>query len=617
MMNSDTEEIKARLSVSDVLKDYIRLDKAGANYRALCPFHNEKTPSFMVSEDKGIWHCFGCGKGGDIFGFIMEIEGIEFREAIKLLAERAGVQLKIANPKLAAERNKTLEILELAVKFYETQLWKGNGKIKILNYLKGRGLKEETIKEFRLGYAPPGWRNLLTFLTGRGYKIEDIKKTGLLVDKNANQNSKSQIPNHKQIQNFNPAKAGQNSNCYDRFRDRIIFPIADVNSRVVGFSARVAPGGDESQAKYVNTPETEVYHKSRALYGIDKAKAVMRTKDNVLLVEGNMDVIAASQAGIKNVVAVSGTALTPDQVDIIKRYTKTIKMCFDMDNAGEAATKKSIALGFTKDMDVQVVELAGGKDAADIVQKDPRIFLAAAEKSKRAMDYLFDRSFSRYDRKSPEGKRKITGELIAMISAVENAIERSHWVKALAERLGIGESVLTDTLRKATLEEKLKYKSDETAFKNSFAEKIKIETLLNSLAGLMLVYPEVWKNIKKENEIIYSHSEIIKFIADEGEKIGFDFDQLVKSIDDQEKKAQIEQVYFGKRYRLGLNNVLEETELADPLREAKELVTEIEHEIKREKMQQISRDLESAEQKGDQDAVLFLKQQFNEILGQK
>ena len=306
-MNSAVEEIKSRINVVDLVGDYIKLQKAGANFRACCPFHNEKTPSFMVSEEKQIWHCFGCGKGGDVFGFLMELEGLEFKEVLKILADKAGIQLPEYNPQKASSKNKTLEILELVTKFYEKQLWDGSGKDKILKYLHDRQLKDESIKDFRLGYAPDGWRNILKFLLDRGYKAEEIMETGLLVEKtdtDANQRMESESTNKY----------------YDRFRDRIIFPIADPMGKIIGFSARVAPGGDESQAKYINTPETMAYHKSKVLYGIDKAKQEIKNQDFTLLVEGNTDVIAAHQAGLKNTVAVSGTALTADQLDILKRY---------------------------------------------------------------------------------------------------------------------------------------------------------------------------------------------------------------------------------------------------------------------------------------------------------
>src|SRR3989339_173899 len=344
-MNNDIEEIKSKLNIVDILGEYIRLDKAGANWRALCPFHNEKSPSFMVNEEKQFWHCFGCQKSGDIFAFVMEMEGLEFREALKTLAEKAGVKLQGYSPQKAKEKNRIGEILELATKFYEVQLWKGEGKEKILPYLRERGLKDETIREFRLGYAPRGWRNAIQFLTGRGYKIEEIAKAGLLVEKKdayrdsnlrIHSNSRIHESHEEDIRRFEDSRTFADSNrFYDRFRDRVMFPIADYSGRVVGYSARVAPGADESQAQYVNTPETEVYHKSKILYGIDKARMEIKQRDWALLVEGNMDVIAASQAGIRNVIAVSGTALTEDQVNIIKRYTKNIKMFFDMDSAGQ------------------------------------------------------------------------------------------------------------------------------------------------------------------------------------------------------------------------------------------------------------------------------------------
>jgi DNA primase len=402
-MGTDLEEIKNRLNIVDVLGEYLRLDKTGTNYRALCPFHNEKSPSFMVSEEKQIWHCFGCQKGGDIFSFVMEIEGLEFRDALRQLAEKAGVELKKIAPGTVEKKNRTPEILELATKFYEIQLWKGAGKEKIVNYLKERGLTEETIKTFRLGYAPNGWRNVLSFLLSRGYAVEEILRTGLLVQKtrNSEQGTVDDVNANTDHWSLTP------DSCYDRFRDRIVFPICDYSEKVLGYSARVAPGGDESQAKYVNSPETEVYHKSKALYGIDKAKGEIKQKDFVLLVEGNMDVIAASQAGIKNVVAVSGTALTPTQLDTLKRYTKNIKMLFDMDSAGEAATKKSIKLCLEKNISVQIVELPFGKDAADVAKNNPEKLLESIEKAKSAMEYLYDKAFGAFDENTAEGKKRL------------------------------------------------------------------------------------------------------------------------------------------------------------------------------------------------------------------
>ena len=487
-MSTDLEEIKNRLNIVDILGQYLRLTKAGTNYRALCPFHNEKSPSFMVSEEKQIWHCFGCQKGGDIFSFVMEMEGLEFYDALKLLAERAGVELKKNAPGTQEKKNRTLEILELATKFYEVQLWKGAGKEKIVSYLKERGLTEETIKLFRLGYAPNGWRNILSFLLNRGYKIEEVLRTGLLVEKKDAQISNFQFP----ISNKIPS-----SKSYDRFRDRIIFPIADYSGKVLGYSARVAPGGDESQAKYVNSPETEVYHKSNVLYGLDKARNEIKQQDFVLLVEGNMDVIAAYQAGIKNVVAVSGTALTPTQLDILKRYTKNIKMLFDMDSAGEAATRKSLKLCFAKEINAQIVELLSGKDAADVARNHPEKLREAVAASKSAMQYLFDKAFSTYDKSKVEDKKKISANLLEMLNEFSSEIEKSHWLKKIAGELEVSESVLTGELKKARLGERIPARAQTQVDElGSLADRQKIDILLEELAGLILILPDYWKDLE-------------------------------------------------------------------------------------------------------------------------
>ena len=602
-MNSDIEEIKSRLDIVDVLRDYIRLDKAGANYRALCPFHNEKSPSFMISEERQRYHCFGCQKDGDIFTFVMEMDGLEFRDALKLLAEKAGVELKKGDPKFAAEKNKTLEILELATKFFEAQLWGQPGKAKIVPYLSERGLKSETIKEFRLGYAPDGWRNLLNFLTGRGYKEEEILKTGLIIKKDST-NQKLQTTNQY----------------YDRFRDRIIFPVADTNSKVVGYSARVAPGGDESQAKYVNTPETDIYHKSRILYGIDKAKNEMRQKDCTLLVEGNMDVIASWQAGFKNTVAVSGTALTPEQIAIIKRYTDKIKMFFDMDSAGENATKKSIKLCFAQEMEVKVIKLPEGKDAAELAQRDPEELRKAVGAAKSAMDYFFENVFSKYDRQKVEHKKIIAEELLDMIGNMASAIEQSHWLKELSQQLGVEETILTDMLKQATLKDRIANKSSSRALAKSdaYAPKGKVETLTEDLIGLMLVSKDVWESVaeKERQSLLFPKDSLLNFLVENGEKFHYAFDDLLKSSVSREEKDEADRIYFEKKYRIGLNNEPEEIIIDDPMAEAKKCLNELRKEKKRVELEKINADLRLAEKQGDQAAAKFMREQCRNILAE-
>jgi DNA primase len=597
-MSTDLEEIKNRLNIVDVLGQYLRLDKAGTNYRALCPFHNEKSPSFMVSEEKQIWHCFGCQKGGDIFSFVMEMEGLEFYDALKLLAEKAGVELKKIAPGIAEQKNRTLEILELATKFYEIQLLKGAGKTKIVDYLKERGLTQESIELFRLGYAPNGWRNILEFLTKRGYAIDEIEKTGLLVRKADGQNKNANVK------------------FYDRFRDRIIFPIGDYSGKVLGYSARVAPGGDETQAKYVNSPETEVYHKSNVLYGLDKARSEIKKQDFVLLVEGNMDVIAASQAGIKNVVAVSGTALTPTQLDTLKRYTKNIKMLFDMDSAGEAATRKSLKLCFAKEINAQIVELFSGKDAADVARNHPEKLREAVAMSKSAMQYLFDKAFSTYDKSKVEDKKKISANLLEMLNEFSSEIEKSHWLKKIAGELEVSESVLTGELKKARLGERIPARAQTQVDElGSLADRQKIDILLEELAGLMLILPDYWKDLalKKEYYDYFFRNNLLKLMLERGAEVGFDFGKFSGVIDRESQLLAIN-LFSHKKFRLGLNNSSEEISVEELQKEAMGATEAIRAEIKKEKQAKVEKDLKLAEKRGDKMAVKLLQEEFRKIL---
>jgi DNA primase len=593
MGNADLEEIKSKLNIVDVLGEYIRLERAGANYRANCPFHNEKSPSFMVSEDKQIWHCFGCQKGGDIFGFVMEIEGLEFREALKLLAEKAGVELKKMDPKQTEQKNKTLDILELATKFYQAHLLQTVAGKKIIAYLHERGIDDESIKNFRLGYAPNGWKNTLNFLVKKGFTPAEIAKTGLLVESQKNPADKY----------------------YDRFRDRIMFPIADTNGKIVGYSARVAPGGDESQAKYVNSPETEVYHKSKILYGINRAKGEIRQVGSVLLVEGNMDVIAAHQAGLKNTVAVSGTAMTQEHLNIIKRYTDNIKMCFDMDNAGELATKKSIKLCFEKEVNVFVVQLPGEKDAADLAKNNPEVLRESVAQAKPAMEYFFAKTFAKYDKEKVEDQKKITEELLDMIGYLANGVEKNHWLKKMALELNISDSILTDMLKKASLRERVANTSEDLSQESKiFAPLGKIETLTRDLIGLALVYNNVWRELAEAENIDYLlQDNLLNSMIQRGSELGFSFDELIKNMDSQADISRAEKIYFENRYRIGLNNSLEEIVLEKPIEEAKNRLHKIKYEINKDRLDKISKDLDVAKKNNDTDAVKFLAEEYSKI----
>ena len=424
MINSPVEEIKNRLDVVQIIGEYLKLQKTGANYRALCPFHSEKGPSFFVSPARQMYHCFGCSVGGDIFQFIMQIEGIEFGDALRLLAQKAGVELQKADPAFAkakSERKQLQEILEFALRFFEKQLESSQGKI-AGEYLKSRGVLPESFETWRLGYAPDAKRVLVDFLKGKGYSEGEIIKAGLLIK--------------------------TDNGVYDRFQSRIMFPVFSLQGEIVGFGGRIFGKEDKNLAKYMNSPATPLYDKSNILYGLDKAKLEMRKQDSCILVEGYMDVILAVQTKTKNVVATSGTALTPFHLQLLKRYSENLILAFDMDVAGDSATKRGIELALSQGFSIKIARLLKGQDPADIAQEDPLAWEKALADSSSIIDYYFETTFSQFDKTTAEGKKKAGGVLLNVISKLSNKIEQTHWIQRLAEILEVKEEIIVQELAK-------------------------------------------------------------------------------------------------------------------------------------------------------------------------
>ncbi|MEK7664542.1 MAG: DNA primase [Patescibacteria group bacterium] len=455
-MDSQIEEIKNKLNILDVIGAYVKLTKTGINYRGVCPFHSEKKPSFFVSPARQMWRCFGCGSGHSIFDFIMKIEGVEFGDALRILANKAGVELKRENPQIKTERQRLYEICELACLFFEKQLYLGNVGKTAKEYLLKRGISEESIKKWRLGYSPDTWQGLSDFLVGKGYKRQEVIKAGLAVEKENKLDS------------------------YDRFRGRIIFPIFDLNSQVVGFGARVFNVENEKEtAKYINTPQTLLYNKSNILYGLNNAKLSIRKNNKCVLTEGYTDVIMCHQAGFENTVASSGTALTSGQLDILKRYSENLVLAFDMDIAGDTATKKGIDLAQEKGFNIKIIETySKDEDPADMVLKNSRDWEKYVAEARSIMDYYFDSTFASFNKNTPEGKKEIGRIILPIIKKMPNKIEQSHWIQKLSSKLGVKDDAVIEELKKiktsANFEKKI-IKKEEPAMrsrKNLIEEKI-------------------------------------------------------------------------------------------------------------------------------------------------
>lgn len=425
---SSVDEIKERLDITEVLSEYVRLVPSGSNrYKVLCPFHNEKTPSLMVSKDRQGWHCFGCGKGGDMFTFVQEIENIDFPEALRILAKKANVQLRNIDPKLHSAKTRLYEILKLTAAFFRKVLTESESGAIARAYLEKRGVTGETAEDFQIGYSPTTWDGLLIFLKKKGYSDQDIFDAGLAV------------------------KRDKGVGYYDRFRGRLMFPIRDSNGTVVGFGGRILeeiPGDASSGAKYINTPETLVYSKGSILYGLDKAKGAIKQSDLAILVEGYMDCIASHQAGVKNVVAVSGTALTPQQIKLLKRSTNNITLAFDADLAGGEAARRGIDQALAADMRVTVITIPDAKDPDELIKQDPALWRNAVASAQRIVDYAFDRAFADADPDNVDHKKRIAKQLLPVISRLPDPVEQSHYLQLLATRLKTEESALRDAIKR-------------------------------------------------------------------------------------------------------------------------------------------------------------------------
>jgi DNA primase len=414
------DQVQARSDIVEVISRYIPLQKAGRNFKAPCPFHNEKTPSFVVSPDKQIYHCFGCAAGGNVFSFLMKYENLSFPEAVEMLAEKAGIQLPHFGQKreMTSLATQLYKVNELAIQFFEDSLTPSR---EARGYLVSRGITADTIKKFRIGYSPDSWDGILKFLGAKGIKGDIAEKAGLAI-------------------------ASDRGGYYDRFRKRLIFPIFDLKDRPLGFGGRVL---DSSLPKYMNSPETYVYSKGRNLYGLNYAKDSIKKAGYALVVEGYLDFIIPYQAGIRNIVATLGTALTIDQVKLLKRFAGTVIMVYDPDEAGEAASLRNMDLFISEGVNVYVAELPKGFDPDGYIREfGTEDFIKLTKSSKNLFDYKISKLSARFDIKTGHGKASIASEMLPTISRIENAVLRANLVKKLAEKLSVDEDSIRQEMKK-------------------------------------------------------------------------------------------------------------------------------------------------------------------------
>ncbi len=425
-MGDAVEEIKARLSIEDVVSEYVQLKRAGRNFKGLSPFTSEKSPSFVVSPEKQIWHDFSSGRGGDIFSFVQEVEGLDFKGSLDLLARKAGVDLdayESSKKNLPGEKSTKEQLynaIEKAVIFYQKQLTQSTAALKYLR--EKRGYEKQTLIDFRFGYSPESGKSLVNYLTQKGFSTEELRKAGLISQKG--------------------------NDFYDMFRGRVMIPLLDAQGRAVGFTARQlteAPGSP----KYINTPSTILYDKGRQVFGLSQAKESIRKSGYVVVVEGNLDVVASHQAGIKNVVASAGTALTTYHLKSLQRFTADVRLAFDEDRAGQEAAERAIPLAQSVGVELSMVHLPSGKDPDELIKNDSKLWLQAVDSSQYMIDWLIDRIAEGLDLQSAQGKRLFTTRIIAIVRQLKEPVEQEHYLHILAERTNTSYETIQEKLNQS------------------------------------------------------------------------------------------------------------------------------------------------------------------------
>jgi len=560
-MSSSVDQIKAKIDIVSLVSSYIKLEKAGANFKGKCPFHNEKTPSFFVSPDRGTYYCFGCQAKGDIFTFVQEFEGLDFIGSLKVLAEKAGVTLDHYNAGEKTEKQRLYLILEQAVFFYQKKL--SEDKL-ALGYLHKRGVNDNTIKNFRLGLSSPKWRDLYDYLADRGITTKDMLAVGLI------KQSSTSLGSGKEDGKY-----------YDTFRDRIMFPISDSSGRVVGFSGR-ALNPDDKSPKYLNSPETVLFNKSEVLFGLDKAKKDIRIKDYSILVEGQMDLIMLHQVGITNTVASSGTALTENHLIKLRRLSNRIIMSYDGDNAGFSASTRSSQLVLSLGMELKLAVMPEGQDPADLAKDDVNKLKDCLKNSKHIIDFYVD---SLLEKKLEPRKlgQEIQKKVLPFVALLTSTIEKAHFVKSVAQKTFIKEEALWDDLKRIEINPSDVQKIESV----SSAPTKRIEIMERRILGVVM-----WQREKKDK----TEEVNLKELEQKIERI---FEKSVEKLEKQFQQEKDLLIFEVESYYGGKNDLNKDIDY---------LLSGLEEEYLKQKFTTAMVNLQKAEQmKNEEDIERYLK----------
>jgi len=549
--NSNLEKIKERLNILDVVSTYIKVDKVGTQFRARCPFHNEKTPSFYVSPTRGNYHCFGCNEHGDIFGFVMKIEGLQFKDALRILADKAGVTLSNFKKE---ETSNMVDILEAATIFFEKNLAQN---VEAKNYVLGRGITIETSQKFRIGFAPNDWRLLYNALKGAGYNDEEIVSGGLCIKHEKN---------------------GQFT-YYDRFRSRVMFPIMNASGKVVAFTGRII-GPDEGKdgvAKYVNSPETQMYHKSSILFGYSFAKHEIAKLKKVIVVEGQMDVVMCHQAGNVNTVAISGTAFTPEHIAIIKRFAEGVVLALDSDKAGYTAMLKSAALALANDLEVEGV-LLSEKDPADMIKNNPASWIEVLGKSEPIVNIVAKIVMAKETIK-PKQMQMLRRDLFPLLRMVRSPLVKDSFTEEVAKTLGVSKEIIKAETESINTQIEIPQKKVKTVVNINL-----VQILAQSLGAIRSLFSENEKekflNILKKYLV---HADASSGISIEGipdieiEKEIFHVDRLKEGSDFNLVKYVQDNLYFTiqKILEIKINSLKEKIKAGESVEENLKMIQDL------------------------------------------